>query len=250
MAMSTIYIIGFPPNTLDREIENFCRFMPGFVGAKAAFSDGNKPRAWVKFDTPENAQAALALTNDKAFDLTDPTVVMKASPAKTELNVDHSKRTTGVSCAAGLIDVLIARSTQPTQSFTRSFQPSFETFDTGGMGLFDQYPVSGGYGAGREGYGDRGTKRPRSDDRSGPQDTLVLMGIGTKNLDEKQCKDVFSKLEGYVTSHFNSSGKGGGNFFVKYSSETDASKAMTAVKAHGLDPQIARKSLEVSKLQQ
>lgn len=62
--VSTVFVAGFPPDATQRELENLCRFLPGFVKAKASFTRGIT--LWALFDSVPEAEAAIRLLKDQA----------------------------------------------------------------------------------------------------------------------------------------------------------------------------------------
>eukprot|EP00928_Gymnodinium_smaydae_P013806 TRINITY_DN15009_c0_g1_i2.p1 TRINITY_DN15009_c0_g1~~TRINITY_DN15009_c0_g1_i2.p1 ORF type:complete len:410 (-),score=70.54 TRINITY_DN15009_c0_g1_i2:180-1343(-) len=105
---STVLLSGFAANANDRELENFCRFLPGFVAAKASLK-GGAPKVWARFDNAENALAAAHLLEGVPFDPQEPEVLLKTSLARTDMHPPSvlAPRKGGVQCVAGSLDALL-----------------------------------------------------------------------------------------------------------------------------------------------
>jgi len=210
---STVYLVGFPSDTTTRELENVCRFFPGYVGATPSFTKG--PMVWVRFHDPDCAVAAIPFLDGQPFDLQDPSSLMRASIAKTDTNprppgssplITLAK--TGGTCAPG------------GGSAVRSLQD-----------LVKDAPAA---------------KKQRVEVASTQSDTLVLFGIGEKGYTEDDLLGYFQQIEGYVTLMCtNASGKGGGNCFIKFEGTEAAQAAIEVAKYSELELEVARTSLNV-----
>ena len=62
--MSTVFLAGFPADTTHRELDNLCRFLPGFVKSKASFTRGIT--LWALFSSVKEAEAAVRVFKDQA----------------------------------------------------------------------------------------------------------------------------------------------------------------------------------------
>ena len=261
VAISTVHIVGFPANTHEREMENLCRWFPGFVGVKATFAN-DMPKVWIRFDSPENALNAAMVLNEQPLDMVDTHMKMRASIAKTELNVTTGSLRKGpVTTSVGPLDSLMAKADQANAQLQfggvyGASQGVGQQMYPGVIPCWDGQPLTGGLDA----YGAT-TKRRRVHEDTTVQDTLVLMGCGEKGLDEQKCTDLFGRydnvcrlptyapglatsapgprlrrLDGFVTSTF--SRKGVDSYFAKYTTTEYANAAKAKCEEQGLYPQV------------
>jgi hypothetical protein len=271
-SISTIHIVGFPANTNEREMENICRWFPGFVGVKATFQN-EVPKAWIRFDSPANAEHACDVLNDQPLDLIDTHMKMRVSIAKTELNVvSGSLRKGPVTTAVGPLDSIMAKGEQAASMTSAQLQFSAiygapqggqllgQQMYPGVIPCWDGQPLTGvgGVTGGLPLSDAHGTtKRRRFSESSSVQDTLVIMALTEKGLDERKCSELFGRYatvtrvtvmrislstsapgpsrrcEGFITSNFNASGKGGGNYFAKYATPEYAAAALKLIGEQG-----------------
>eukprot|EP01063_Lacrimia_lanifica_P033316 TRINITY_DN5885_c0_g1_i1.p1 TRINITY_DN5885_c0_g1~~TRINITY_DN5885_c0_g1_i1.p1 ORF type:complete len:278 (+),score=84.00 TRINITY_DN5885_c0_g1_i1:31-864(+) len=69
-AISTLHVGGFPPDVTEREVYLLFVTTPGFLHGQLRFDTSGRhdPVAFVMFDTPQNAQAAMEVGNQTLFD--------------------------------------------------------------------------------------------------------------------------------------------------------------------------------------
>jgi len=65
--VSTLFIVGFPSDVQHRELDNLCRFLPGFETSNVTTSKGLYS-LFAKFDCPRSAHAAISALNGQPFD--------------------------------------------------------------------------------------------------------------------------------------------------------------------------------------
>eukprot|EP00927_Polykrikos_kofoidii_P070912 TRINITY_DN67280_c0_g1_i1.p1 TRINITY_DN67280_c0_g1~~TRINITY_DN67280_c0_g1_i1.p1 ORF type:complete len:403 (-),score=56.67 TRINITY_DN67280_c0_g1_i1:156-1301(-) len=242
---STLFLTGFPENTSDREMENFCRFLPGFVGAKSKFKTW--PQVFVRFDSTANAMAAKMMIDRQPFDLQDDSVALKAHVAKTELINPgvglQFRKGTGPNLLMGRMNsVLGIQTTVAPAALTHGHE--------GGKGDYKndykndyksdyKHEYKTDY---KTDYGvwdsPRATKRGRVDALDADMDTIIIMGVQEKGYTEESLRTFFGSIPGYVTLQIS---KGAGHCFVKFSSHEAAVAALET--SSNLEPQMARRSL-------
>ncbi|CAJ1349223.1 unnamed protein product [Effrenium voratum] len=86
--VTTVFVAGFPADTTHREVDNLCRFMPGFVKSKVSFSRGIT--LFALFDSVESAEAAIHTLKDQAFDASRPSEIMRVVMAKSNMRITDS----------------------------------------------------------------------------------------------------------------------------------------------------------------
>lgn len=253
--ISTIHVVGFHDNANDREMENFCRFLPGFMDAKASLT--TSPKLWVRFDSKESAENALPFVDKMPFDLLDPEVLLRASIAKTNLNVRERTRIQGVTTRAGPLDYLMG--------MNMSLEPQL-----GGAGAGAGVPHGvAAVGAGRIPAGGPSTGARRRDDldaskwkdahelqtgsiagsasKPGMTDTVIFKAIEENGVTEQELQDWFEKLEGFVMMS-SAITKYGTNVFAKFEDVNKAEYAIEAAKFNRLEAEMARTSLDPAKI--
>ncbi|XP_024516969.1 cell wall integrity protein scw1 isoform X2 [Selaginella moellendorffii] len=107
----TIFVLGFPPDVKERELQNLLRWWPGYEASQMNFK-GDQPMGFALFSTASMAMAARDALQNLVFDA-DAKSVLRAEMAKKNLYVkrgvtginaegtayDHSKRMrTGGEC--------------------------------------------------------------------------------------------------------------------------------------------------------
>lgn len=224
---SSILISGFPGNATDREMENFCRFLPGYIASKASFK--GSPKVFVRFDAYEAAQAAVSGINGQPFDELDPDVILTSAMARTDLNPP----------APG--------SLVPGRDKLTSM--AGQTGFTGAVhGMQNAWPQSD-WGAARGGNEYMPpAKRARvevADAFAGGTDTICVKGW-EQGLTAELMLQVFERTPGFVTLQMSKSGKGGGNCFVKFTTPSFASKAIRTAQQAGYEAEMARTSLNIA----
>ncbi|KAJ7122711.1 hypothetical protein O6H91_Y563300 [Diphasiastrum complanatum] len=92
----TIFVLGFPPDVKERELQNLLRWWPGYEASQMNFK-GDQPMGFVLFSSAAMAMAARNALQNLVFDA-DTNSVLRAEMAKKNLYVkrdgpfDHSKR--------------------------------------------------------------------------------------------------------------------------------------------------------------
>lgn len=253
--ISTLYVTGFALNASDREMENFCRFLPGFVGAKSSLTH-NAPKVWVRFDSTDSAIAAMPFLDGQPFDMQDNSSLLRASMAKTDMNPDawdrKEARPRGAACIAGPLDELLGLG-QPSErpplaapwgqsakhspwqsnSAWEPAQPGAQPRGKGG----GKQPPNGGKGGGKMPAG------------SAQNDTLAILGMVDKGVTEDILLQFFSQLDGFVTLTVATGRSGEQNCFVKFGSRPLAQFALESAAEAGVHAEPAKNSLDIGKLQ-
>jgi len=263
---STLFIAGFASNVSDREMENFCRFIPGFVGAKSSFTKG--PKVWVRFDSNESAAAALPLVHLQPVDLQDPSSgLLNATFARTEMNPTPPDRMQprkgGAACILGSLNALLGLEEEEEAAESSPVRPAEDLAEAAGgaagaagVGGAELAPIGSSAAvvptvvpaAGAIIPAATTGKRPRSEVGEFDNDTLCILAVGDKGLTEESLANFFAQLEGYMTLRVAPAGRGGGNAFVKFETPELARAALEAAAKFDLDPQMARTSLNVHAL--
>jgi len=238
---STVYITGFPADVTERELENLCRFLPGFVGTSPTFSKG--ATVWVRFQDPDCAAAAVPLLDEQPFNMRDMSLVMKAVIAKS----DTTPRP--FDSMASPLEALVGWGSHDSGGY----KPG--TGGLGSGGVLDNMlqslvmPGQGGDAGGSFSFNDdyNKPKMPRPVVEPADNDTLVLFGIGDKGLTEQDLLTFFNQIEGFITLQCtNSIGKGGGNCFIKFETAGQAQAAIDVARYSDVVLDVARTSLNVS----
>lgn len=63
----TIFITGLPEDVKERELQNLCRWLPGFEASQLNFK-AEKPMGFALFNSPHQAIAAKDILQDMLFD--------------------------------------------------------------------------------------------------------------------------------------------------------------------------------------
>lgn len=252
----TLLITGFPETTSDREMDNYCRFMPGFVGSKSKFKTW--PMVFVKFDHPQSAAMARDIIDRQPFDVQDDSVTLKAHIANSELQNPgvglQFRKGRGPSIQAGPLHALLGIPLASPES-----KGCWEA-EKGGRS-WDQGKGKHGKGSSYKGSGDTweasgkgvqvgvidaswevasAAKRQRFDVPDAGMDTICIMGCFEKGLTEETLKSYFASVEGYLTLQIS---RGTGHCFVKFSTHAQAVASLDI--ASNLEPQMARRSLSM-----
>eukprot|EP00929_Paragymnodinium_shiwhaense_P076011 TRINITY_DN38981_c0_g1_i2.p1 TRINITY_DN38981_c0_g1~~TRINITY_DN38981_c0_g1_i2.p1 ORF type:complete len:424 (-),score=104.71 TRINITY_DN38981_c0_g1_i2:92-1363(-) len=248
-ASSTIYITGWTANSNDRELENFCRFLPGFLAAKSCMKV--HPKVWVRFETPENAQDALEGLSGMPHDVRAPGDVLKISLAKTETDPNCMVPRHGSAlCLLGPLDDVLgaAQAAQPVATYKPAAAST--------AGAYSPYspPGRGGGGSQYQPYVPPAkrakTAGPAASDAAGDQvgDTLICFGVNSSpDMTEEALTNFFGFIVGFVALTV-AKGKGGDNAFVKFESSHQAQAAVQAAMQNGLEAKIAKTSLNLATL--
>lgn len=240
---STLYITGFPENALDRELENYARFLPGYCGAKASMKTW--PKVWVRFDTKENAVAALVCIDGQPFDVQDAeSPMLRASIARTDMNPVPPERlqprSNGPLSVKGYINQLIGFAS------ANSSEPQWSSINSSSAAATIATAV-GGMGRSTWSAPSRALVKPPSSSAN-EQDTLFIFGAGDSEMSQQVFEDFFSAVDGFVALKFTPASKAGGNCFVKFASHRLADAALQHAAASGFDAQFARTNLNLSLL--
>lgn len=274
---STLFLSGFPSNALDREMENFCRFLPGFFASRASVAKGSK--VWVRFDSHANATAAIPFIDGQLFDVLEPGTILRAEFARTDLNPTPPERMQprrSPMCSLGALEDLLGGDPDWAASLAspRQFEgphgprrgdsgPRMLTRDRGHMeaapphhgGQFGNgHGLSNGHGApwsspDYEAVGGPPWKRPRIGDKGEGKgeninDTLCIMRVIEKGYNAQSLEEFFMQVEGFVALRYAET-RAGGSCFVKFESQGLATAALQVCANTGLEPEIARTSLNV-----
>lgn len=81
--VSTVFVGGLPSDATPRELDNLCRFLPGFVNAKVDTRKGIT--MFVSFDNPHTAHAAISQLHNQHFDRSYPSEPMRAHLARSNM---------------------------------------------------------------------------------------------------------------------------------------------------------------------
>lgn len=279
MVVTTICIVGFPTDVLQRELRNLCRFIAGFEDANIVGKSGT---LFVKFATVSHARAAINSLNGQAFDLDTPhTYMLKADFAKREMEVRHGNIPLAVnpnSGALSTITVLGVHSKGRTHDeLHRWFQkfPGFsalqvnERIDAVFVKFHTQYDAEralheanaqylGAEWARRnmdddvvnEGGGFQSWPRPSIQDerpakrhKSGRDDidTLAVMNAKAKGLGQQEALNFFSELPGFITMQVSERIDG---IFIKFENPALAEQAMEEANQLNVGAEWARRNLE------
>lgn len=90
MGLTTICVVGFPPEVVPRELKNLLRFAPGFEGSHVGFAGQTASSLFVKFATQDLATAAIGAIHGQPFDLDSAQWTLKAEFARREMEVRHT----------------------------------------------------------------------------------------------------------------------------------------------------------------
>merc|ERR1719237_1038568 len=206
--VSTLYVGGLPLDCPDRELDNLCRFMPGFVCSKADRRKGLT--LFVLFDTPLNAKAAIQALNYQNFDRSNP----MAEPLRVVMAKSNMRQTDsggpGPGPGWGLAPAM-GGAYQQTQ--IQRYQPGAEAHPT---------------------------KRPRMSESPGDVDTVAIMGAKDVGHDEESLERIFASMPHFVAFKGNARLGGG---FAKFDSPQDANAAIAAAQAQGIPATLAKSSM-------
>eukprot|EP00746_Dinoflagellata_sp_MGD_P006554 gnl/MRDRNA2_/MRDRNA2_112856_c0_seq1.p1 gnl/MRDRNA2_/MRDRNA2_112856_c0~~gnl/MRDRNA2_/MRDRNA2_112856_c0_seq1.p1 ORF type:complete len:345 (+),score=41.54 gnl/MRDRNA2_/MRDRNA2_112856_c0_seq1:57-1091(+) len=242
--LSTLHVSSFPNNVNDREMENFFRFLPGFVSAKATVE--GKPKAWVRFDHPQAANNAFALLEQIPFDLRDPESKLYVTMAKTDMNPENMTRRNGVLCMSGKLDTLLgldsgigevtegAQKALAQPSATGTIMPAAAI--TGGT-----ISVAGALGIQSAGIQPVPKKQKIEVPTTGELDTCVIMKPLELGVSLDQLHVFMMSVEGYLGMRM-----GGNNCFVKFISQAHAERSISLVSEAGMTAQFAKSSMNLS----
>lgn len=215
-AVSTVFIAGLPSDATPRELDNLCRFMPGFVHAKV---DARKGKTlFVRFDTPHSAHNAIAALNSQVFDRLCPGESMRVLLAKSNMKTDKPPSRTPST------DIQHSVTTYPISSY-----PVGNNATNLGMPSANATAGTG--------------KRPRSQGDSAEVDTVASVGAAERGFDEATLHAFFMGLPGFVVFKANPRMGGG---FAKFDTASDAVQAIVAAKQQGIPADMAKSNMSFS----
>eukprot|EP00408_Alexandrium_pacificum_P025415 CAMPEP_0171186346 /NCGR_PEP_ID=MMETSP0790-20130122/16765_1 /TAXON_ID=2925 /ORGANISM="Alexandrium catenella, Strain OF101" /LENGTH=407 /DNA_ID=CAMNT_0011651387 /DNA_START=40 /DNA_END=1264 /DNA_ORIENTATION=- len=153
--VSTVFVAGFALDSTTRELDNLCRFMPGFVNAKV---DARKGKTlFARFDAQSSALSAISLLQGQAFDRSNPAEPMRAVLAKSNMKSDKPGMSHG---GHAMVQYAIGG------------QPPPPTYPPVGAPQHGGPPV----------YGGPQGRRPRSQENPGEVDTVACVGAREQGM--------------------------------------------------------------------
>lgn len=204
MSVSTIIIAGFPADAPMRERKNAARLLAGFESAHCNLKTG---AVFAKFDSPENAQAAVEYLSNTPYDMDD--------EAAGGLKVELTKRD---------LEVRDAPQRKPVVGgFGKGGAPSMA-------------PVHMPLGASAAYYGGPPVSRDAG------IDTVVVTKLAQQGWTPGAVNDLFGTFQGFMVCQYNERVDG---CFVKFSSPRMAMAAVQRGSAKGAQVQMAKRSLEL-----
>jgi len=213
--VSTVFVGGFPPDASPRELDNLCRFMPGFVTSNVSTAKGYAT-LFVLFDHPRNAAGAIDLLNGQMYDRSQPGEPMRATMARSNMRsstpsapAHHAARGWGGGAPPG--------QPPPPASPPPQFYPVNVAVDTGG-----------------------GTKRPRIPEDPSRVDTVASVGAKEAGFDEATLRAFYQQMPGFV--EFKSNPRMGGGF-AKFASADLALQAVDMARSEGIPAEMAKSSM-------
>eukprot|EP00931_Biecheleriopsis_adriatica_P115519 TRINITY_DN91304_c0_g1_i1.p1 TRINITY_DN91304_c0_g1~~TRINITY_DN91304_c0_g1_i1.p1 ORF type:complete len:278 (-),score=45.67 TRINITY_DN91304_c0_g1_i1:49-819(-) len=243
--VSTIFVAGFPGDASQRELDNLCRFMPGFVNSKVSFGKGTT--LFALFDSPMSAQAAIDVLRDQAYDRLNPAETLRVVMARSNMRNEQP-----------------TRGPPPPQYPPPRQQPAYGAApgynggggnDRGGysrggydrgyatQGARQQPPppigYSGGHSPGWGGSQGPPQKRARTED-PGSIDTVAVVGAMERGIDEAALNQFFSQQPGFLVFKVNQKMGGG---FAKFMAPDMAREAVGQAESQGIPASIARSSM-------
>jgi len=213
-AVSTVFVGGLPPDATDRELDNLCRFIPGFVNARVDHKKGKT--LFARFDTPASAHKAIAALNGQVFDRLCLGEPMRAFLARSNMKSD------GPPSRAPRNEALHSVVTYPPVS----------SYPAGNHSTHVGRPNSSATAV--------TAKRPRSQGDYAEVDTVASVGAAERGFDEATLHAFFMGLPGFVTFKANPRMGGG---FAKFDSASQASKAIASAKQQGIPAEMAKSSM-------
>lgn len=220
--VSTVFVGGFPPDVVPRELDNLCRWMPGFVTSNVSTTKGTT--LFVLFDHPSSAHAAIQLLNNQQFDRSVPGEPMRATMARSNMRSNNAQ-TPSPQVAPHRLPP--SPQLPPVQQF-RDAQPPPPTAP---------HPMLGAIGANDVGHGG---KRPRIPEDPNQVDTVASVGALDVGYDETSLRAFFESLPGFVDFKGNPRMGGG---FAKYVSADLAKDAMVEASNQGIPCEMAKSSM-------
>lgn len=218
--MRTVWIGSIPRDATNRELDNLCRFIPGFQAAKPS-----KETMFVLFDCNENATYAILALNGQPFDRLyagqqEPLVAkMAKSNMRTDAAMDPKMQADAYRGSNG--------------SYGSYSAPSWQERSPGGYGGGGSYTENNK----RAHESSYGSSNPKFANQSGGIDTVACVGAADLGVDNAQLEQFFSSLPGFIAAKANA--KMGGGFF-KFKSPTLAEQAVLAARESGLPAAMAK----------
>jgi len=224
--VSTVFVGGLPPDATPRELDNLCRFLPGFTNAKV---DARKGKTlFARFDTQSSALSAITALNGQVFDRTNPGEPMRAVLAKSNMKSDRppswGSPYGGPSAAQPPPAVY-----PPVGSAPGNYNAAV-SHSPGGFGGLSTPPL----------YAGPAGKRPRALEHPSEVDTVASVGAAEKGFDEAALHGFFLSLPGFITFKANPRMGGG---FAKFDSAAYAVQAISAAHQQGIPAEIAKSSM-------
>lgn len=216
--VSTIFIGGFPPDATPRELDNLCRFLPGFVTSNVVTTKG--VTLFALFDCAPNAYTAIELLNGQLFDRSQ----LGGEPMRVQM-ARSNMRTSGSSGPGPVGGYPVAHQTAwGGAAVPHNHQPPPPTTPHP-MGL-DSMP----------------SKRPRIPEDPSQIDTVASVGALEAGFDEASLRAFFQSLPGYTDFKGNSRMGGG---FAKFASSAYAQQAADMAKVEGIPAEMAKSSMSI-----
>eukprot|EP00928_Gymnodinium_smaydae_P078749 TRINITY_DN62837_c0_g1_i1.p1 TRINITY_DN62837_c0_g1~~TRINITY_DN62837_c0_g1_i1.p1 ORF type:complete len:448 (-),score=105.42 TRINITY_DN62837_c0_g1_i1:99-1334(-) len=243
----TLLITGFPENACDRELENFCRFMPGYVGARTVFK--RWPQVFVKFQSHAHVLAAKLEVDGQPFDLQDATTVMKAHVANTELKNTTSdgqiRQGIGPKLKMGSLNELLGIQPEaPDAGATNtSWGSSSGWWSNGAKRPRVEIPTTATATAPAAPTRAVALHAPASSEGSSEMDTICIMGVSEKGHTEETLTSYLGAIDGFIALQVGAGKGGSATCFAKFASGAQARAAL--LHAADLEPQMARRSMNV-----
>lgn len=157
--VSTVFIGGIPVDATLREMDNLCRFMPGYVHSKVDSRKGTT--LFVCFDSPDAANECIFRLDKQHFDRSNPGEVLRVVMAKSNMRSgDHSAVTQRAPAQAPL---------PPPQTFPPA--PNCAS---------------------------RAGKRPRMYEDPYAIDTVALVGAADRGFSDAAVEQFFAQMPGFV----------------------------------------------------
>lgn len=208
--VTTVFIGGFPQDALPRELDNLCRFFPGFVTSNMSTAKGTT--LFVLFDSSENAHAAIKELNGQMFDRSAGGEPMRATMARSNMRSNSSSPAAVSSRPAGVWS--------PSQPPPPSYPPP----------------------PGHPGTGSAASKRPRIPEDPTQVDTVASVGALEAGIDEESLHAFFEQLPGFLEFRANPRMGGG---FAKFTSAPLATQAVQTAKDEGVPAEMAKSSMSI-----
>mmetsp|Transcript_48354 Transcript_48354/g.121810 ORF Transcript_48354/g.121810 Transcript_48354/m.121810 type:complete len:364 (+) Transcript_48354:110-1201(+) len=218
--VSTIFVGGFPPDALPRELDNLCRFMPGFVTSNVSTAKGHTT-LFVLFDHPDNAYGAIELLSGQMYDRSQPSEPMRATMARSNM-----------------------RSPNPAPAAHHAVPPPSRGWGGGAPPgqppppnsppPQQSYPVNVSVADGG------GSKRPRIPEDPSQVDTVASVGAKEAGFDEITLRAFYQQLPGFVDFKGNPRMGGG---FAKFASADFALQAVEMARGEGIPAEMAKSSM-------